>query len=440
MNKQVVILGAGVTGLNCARLLSGSLEYGIYEKEKSIGGLCRTVSQDGFLFDYTGHLLHLKKPGAKKLVKSLLPGQLTAHHRNSWIYSHQTYTRYPFQANTYGLPEKVIKECVLGFIEARIKDWPKKDKEAGFYHWVLQHFGRGIAKHFMFSYNEKLWTIPVQELTTEWLGSYVPDPTLAEVVTGALLDQSRRIGYNASFYYPEYNGIQSLPDALAKKLKGIHLQEKAVKLNLHDRVVKFNSGLAIKYENLVSSLSLQELVNMIEDLPLTIKQQAAALRYNEVLNINIGVKPALASAQHWVYFPEKKYPFYRVGYTSNLSRHNHPAGTSSLYLEIACRAGSLAKMNERQVNSLVNKSLAYLRQVGILENRSRVVTVNTFKISPAYCIHDFNRTRNVTMIREFLRKKGIYSVGRYGAWEYSAMEDALEWGRSTAESIKRSYQ
>ncbi|MDD5757365.1 MAG: hypothetical protein PHR23_08850, partial [bacterium] len=88
----------------------------------------------------------------------------------------------------------------------------------------------------------------------------------------------------------------------------------------------------------------------------------------------------------------------------------------------------------------VNESLSSLRQVGILEHPSRIVTVNTFKISPAYCSYDFNRTRNVTMIRDFLKKKGIYSVGRYGAWEYSAMEDALEWGRSTAEMIKKSYR
>ncbi len=231
-----------------------------------------------------------------------------------------------------------------------------------------------------------------------------------------------------------------MPDALAHKLTGIQLQEKAVKLNIHDRVVKFASGLEIKYDRLVSSLSLQELVNMAEGLPLTVKQQASSLRYNEVLNINIGIKPALSSDKHWIYFPEKKYPFYRVGYTSNLSRHNHPAGTSSLYIEIACRAGSLARMNKHQVNRLVNKSLAYLRQVNILEQSSRIVTLNTFKISPAYCIYDFSRTRNVTAIRSFLRKEGIYSVGRYGAWEYSAMEDALEWGRSTAEIIKRSYQ
>ncbi|MDD5132199.1 MAG: FAD-dependent oxidoreductase [bacterium] len=440
MNKKVVILGAGLSGLNCARQLSGVLDYGLYEKENTAGGLCRTVSQDGFLFDYTGHLLHLKNPAIKTLVKSLLRENLCLLYRHSWIYSHQTYTRYPFQSNTHGLPASVIKECVLGFIKARIEERPGSKQEEGFYDWVLRNFGRGIGKHFMFGYNEKLWTVPAKKLTAEWLGKYVPKPTPDEVITGALLDQTRRVGYNASFYYPRYKGIQALPDALAHSLPELNLLAEASQINLHDKVVKFSSGLELKYEHLVSSISLKELTNIIEDWPSKLRESAAALKYNEVLNINLGVKPGLPTNKHWIYFPEKKYPFYRVGYSSNFSRCNHPAGTSSLYVEIACKAGTLATLNNKQVDRLVNESLAKLRQIGILQDLSQVVALNILKISPAYCLYDFNRTLAVNMIRAFLKSRGVYSIGRYGAWEYSAMEDALEWGRSTAELIKSSYQ
>ena len=75
-----------------------------------------------------------------------------------------------------------------------------------------------------------------------------------------------------------------------------------------------------------------------------------------------------------------------------------------------------------------------------MKSNSQISTLNILKISPAYCIYDFNRGKSVRVIREFLEKHGIYSVGRYGAWEYSAMEDALEWGRKTAKMIKNSYQ
>ncbi len=436
MNKKVVILGAGLSGLSCARHLPEALDYEVFEKETSVGGLCRTVVQDGFLFDYTGHLLHLRQPKIRSLILSLLKNNLSRINRNSWIYSHQTYSRYPFQANTYGLPAAVIKECVLGFIEARLKDYPDKNDAPDFYSWVIKHFGSGIGRHFMFGYNEKLWTVPARKLSTEWLGRYVPDPSLAEVITGALLDQTGRVGYNASFWYPKHHGIQALPQALAGTLKRINLQEKALKIYWRERLVRFSSGREVKYERLVSSISLVDLMKITADLPAAVKKEASQLRFNEILNINIGVKPALGSDKHWIYFPEKRYPFYRVGYNSNFSRDNHPAGTSSLYLEVAGKAGSLAALTKRQTDQIVNNCLSKLKQVGILKNNSQISTLNVLKISPAYCIYDLNRSRSVRMIREFLAKQGIYSIGRYGAWEYSAMEDALEWGRKTAAELK----
>lgn len=440
MNKKVVILGAGLSGLSCARHLPEALDYGIYEKEASVGGLCRTVAQEGFLFDYTGHLLHLRKQKITSLILSLLKNNLSRINRNSWIYSHQTYSRYPFQANTYGLPAAVVKECVLGFIEARLKDNPDKKDEPDFYSWVIRHFGAGIGRHFMFGYNEKLWTVPVNKLSTEWLDRYVPDPSLEEVITGALLDQTGRIGYNANFWYPKHHGIQILPETLARTLKSINLKETAHKIYWHDRLVRFSSGREVKYDSLVSSVSLNDLMKIAVDVPVSIKKEAGKLRFNEVLNINIGVKPALNSDKHWIYFPEKQYPFYRVGYSSNFSQYNHPAGTSSLYVEVACKAGSLSAQNKQQTDRIVNNCLSKLKQIGILKSDSQISTMHVLKISPAYCIYDFNRGKSVRIIREFLAKHGIYSIGRYGAWEYSAMEDALEWGRKTAEIIKSSCQ
>ena len=96
----------------------------------------------------------------------------------------------------------------------------------------------------------------------------------------------------------------------------------------------------------------------------------------------------------------------------------------------------MAAQNKQQTDQVVNNCLSKLKQIGILKNNSQISTLNILKISPAYCIYDLNRSKSVRMIREFLAKQGIHSIGRYGAWEYSAMEDALEWGRSTAEIIK----
>ena len=56
-----LILGGGLAGLSAARTLDAAgRPYRILERESEIGGLCRSIRRDGFVFDLTGHLLHLR--------------------------------------------------------------------------------------------------------------------------------------------------------------------------------------------------------------------------------------------------------------------------------------------------------------------------------------------------------------------------------------------
>ena len=112
---MILIVGAGLAGLSAAYHLRG-IPYKILEREREAGGLCRSYMKDGFTFDYTGHLLHFRQTAIKALVEGLLPDQLQRHARKSYVYSHDTYTEYPFQVNTHGLPPEVVRECLLGFI------------------------------------------------------------------------------------------------------------------------------------------------------------------------------------------------------------------------------------------------------------------------------------------------------------------------------------
>lgn len=116
MSKRIIILGAGLSGLSTAYHLQNGCC--VYEQEDEVGGLARSDKVDGFTFDYDGHLLHFKTDYVKKLIQKLLPGLFVAHSRNSWVFSHNVFTKYPFQANTYGLPSSVVKKCILGMFDA----------------------------------------------------------------------------------------------------------------------------------------------------------------------------------------------------------------------------------------------------------------------------------------------------------------------------------
>jgi protoporphyrinogen oxidase len=114
--KKIVVLGGGLAGLSGAFHLEEHDPL-VFEREAEIGGICRSFEQDGFTFDVTGHLLHLKHDYTRGLLDELLPDAFRLHSRRAAIFSKGRTTPYPFQANTYGLPAEVVRDCLLGFVE-----------------------------------------------------------------------------------------------------------------------------------------------------------------------------------------------------------------------------------------------------------------------------------------------------------------------------------
>ena len=84
-----------------------------------MGGWCRSIVDNGFTFDHAGHIMFSNDPYVHEMYEKLLGDNVHWQDREAWIYSHGVYTRYPFQQALYGLPPDVLKECIVGAIEAR---------------------------------------------------------------------------------------------------------------------------------------------------------------------------------------------------------------------------------------------------------------------------------------------------------------------------------
>ncbi len=421
-----LILGAGLAGLSAALHLPRE-ETLVLERESEPGGLCRTRRMEGFFFDCTGHLLHLARGPVREMVLRMLPGAFRSVERRSRVFSKGIFTGYPFQANTRGLPPEVIRECVVGFAESLMRKG--REREPGnFRDWILATFGEGIARHFMFPYNEKLYRLDLREMECGWVSWSIPRPTLDEVIRGALGTEVRNLGYNARFFYPVRGGISCLPDALAGRCGAIRTGSSVRRLDFRERKAVLEGGETVEYERLISTLPLDSLLRILDPLPEGIASRTPErLRAVRVVNVNLGLDRKAVLPCHWAYFPEPEYPFYRVGSPSNYSDHVAPRGCSSLYVEVARRKDE--PVDEEAIGEEV---LEGLRRAGILKRSDRILVRETMLLEPAYVIHDHFRKEALPGILRILEEQDIFSIGRFGAWEYGTMESALRQGRETA--------
>jgi protoporphyrinogen oxidase len=426
---MIAILGAGVTGLSVAYHLK-SRSYRIFEQAETPGGLCRSTKVDGFTFDYTGHLLHINDPQLKQLLINILPCQLLRINRNAAIYYKRRYLPYPFQANTFGLPKQIVFDCVMGFIKTHMNRKAPQHRTS-FKDWVLQTFGDGFAKHFFIPYNQKLWQMDLKKLTSDWVSWSIPRPTIQEVVQGALGIQNTGMGYNASFLFPQKGGIGILPDAMSKHVRNMNLKKKLISVNLTKKRLNFDDGEVVSYDTLISTIPLPQLLRKIEDLADLWTGMDTKLRFVSVQNLNIGINRKRTSDFHWIYFPEPEFPFYRVGFYSNFSPSMAPKKASSMYIEI-----SSTPQNKKNQDTLMEESIDALQGCGILNKGDRIVATNYANIEYAYVVYDIFRQKKLSDILHYLKKHQVLSIGRFGAWTYSSMEDALKQGRETARFMK----
>ena len=429
MAEPTVIIGAGPAGLGAALHLDD--DWLLFERQPRIGGTCQADELGGFVFDHAGHIIFTTDPYIQQLIPDLLGENLRWQTREAWVYSKGVFTRYPFQANTYGLPVEVIKECLLGLVEAIYA--PREGPEpANFEEWILRTFGRGIADHFMLPYNRKVWAVPLTLMSHDWISDRVMQPRLDQVVEGALRPGVKDWGPNAQFGYPLRGGFQAYMDALMSRIDGsrVHTGRGVVRVSPGRRSVTLEGGEEVAYGHLISTMPLPELVRILEDAPSAVRDAAAGLLSTTVVCVNLGIARGNITDKHWIYYPEDTV-FHRIFVQSNASPYNAPPGCSAYICEITTSA---YKPLPRE--GLVERVIADCQRVGMLGPADEVPVRQVVEIPYGYVIYQPDRAQRVGLIQEYLRALNIHSVGRFAEWSYYNSDHAILAGKGAAEAIR----
>jgi UDP-galactopyranose mutase len=475
---RVVIAGAGPTGLSAAYHLGEDAL--LIEQNDRVGGWCRSIEDRGFTFDHAGHIMFSNDPYVHEMYKMLLGDNVHWQDREAWIYSKGVYTRYPFQGALYGLPPAVIKECIVGAIESRFG--PIKNQTAGsppngkavlkngacktgsiadccadgitestaplgqskavepgnFEEFIYKVWGAGIAKHFAIPYNRKLWSVPLKEMETSWLGGRVPLPDLDEMIEGALHPAPKPMGPNARFGYPLRGGFQALMNGFLPHLKSeLRLNTKVTAVSPKRRTVTLSDGTTIPYEYLISTMPLPVLVRLMGDeAPAEVRAAAKALRSVSVRCVNLGIGHENLTDKHWIYYPEDTV-FHRIFVQGNASPFCNPPGGFGLTCEIT---HSSYKPLPCDGDALIRRCIEDCHKVGIVKREDPVWTANQVDLPYAYVVYDHARPANVKTIVGWTSKQDIILEGRYSEWEYYNSDHAFLAGKKGADKVRESQR
>lgn len=407
---ETLILGAGISGLAYASF--SNEECLIVDKNKQVGGLCRTFYEKGYTWDFAGHFFHFSDEKNKKFFQKFIEQkELVSCNKNTKIFYENKYIDYPFQMNIHQLDKWEFIDCLYDLFNRRIlNEYPD------FEQMLYGKFGQSITEKFLKPYNEKLYACDLQELDKNAMGRFFPYAEPEEIINN--FKQKKNSSYNSIFIYPK-KGAQIFIDALIKSISKSRfcLETEVIKINPYKKIVETSEGI-IKYKKLINTIPLNHFVSMFPEKYIEKREK---LNGNKVLVFNIGFdREPLDNKIHWIYYPQKDLNFYRVGFYNNILGEKE----MSIYVEIGY---PLEK--EININEQFNKTITNLKKVGIIKQHE-IVAYNSLVINPGYAHITPESIKYVNWLRKKLKKSNIYTIGRYGGWTYCSIEDCINEARN----------
>jgi protoporphyrinogen oxidase len=445
---NTLIIGAGPAGLTAAYELARlDVSAVVYEQDRTVGGLSRTVDFKGFRFDIGGHRFFSKVPEVRQIWQELLGDEFLTRSRQSRIYYNDTFFDYPLKfANALvGLGPVEATRVLVSYCSAQL--FPSRPEES-FEHWVSNRFGSRLFEIFFKSYTEKVWGMPCSQISADWAAQRIKNLNLVQALKNSLL--SGRNGKVVttlidSFHYPrlgpgmmweqcrrhvEESGIPTVFGARITRLQRDGSRVRSALVHCEDGAEE-----EVAVENFVSTMPLAETIRAISPpAPPEVLAAADRLRHRDFLTVVLIVNRAEVFPDNWIYIHSPRVKVGRVQNYKNWSPDLVPDPTlTSLGLEYFVH-------EDDELWSAADETLVELgvREMSALHliKPDEVTDGTVVRMRKAYPVYDRDYRKDLAVIRSYIDGLGnLQVIGRNGQHRYNNQDHSMLTGVYAARNI-----
>ena len=403
---SIAIIGAGVSGLSSAHMLSDKYKVVVFEKESKPGGLIRCERVNGSLFHTCGgHVFNSKRQDVLDWFWSKFQRDrdFLKADRNSVVFMGDgKEIPYPIENHMYLFDEETQKKFLSDLLEMTKNE---SVVPHNFEEFLKGRFGNTLYDMYFQPYNEKVWRRDLKQVPLSWLEGKLPMPTVAEMIFNNINHVKEKAFVHSTFWYERMNGSQYLADKLAEGLS-IRYDSDIKSIKLVDGKWQVADQI---FDKVVFCGNIKNMVKMIDGVDLaSYIQPVDALEYHGTTAVFCEIDK---NPYSWIYQPSRKHESHRIICTGNFAISNNSASIPKDRI-----TATIEFTDEINKEDIFSNLLKIPLHPQYLDHKYNKYT---------YPIQDVNTRDMIKQLKANLSSYNFYFTGRFADWEYYNMDVAI---------------
>jgi protoporphyrinogen oxidase len=265
--------------------------------------------------------------------------------------------------------------------------------------WFRKVFGNTLAEEYFIPYNKKVWNKNPKDMDPVWVKDKLPIPNKSSFFRSIIDNEKDKMPHN-EFYYPKSNNQNTFIERLASGLNIVYdFNVNYISKNPLNNKWLINKEL--EFDLIINTSPLNELPYKIENCPPKVISAGKSLEYNKVTTM---LWESMPTNKTWTYIPNPNILFHRYIHIGNFFKPVQNVTITEAVGEITYDE----MLRNGRLDDFLIKPLAYHCS------------------NHAYVIFNKNYTINREEIFRYLNEIGLYTLGRFGEWEYYNMDICIK--------------